>query len=171
MRWPTSRGLCRVLGIEYFKSNCALSCDVSSCAARSLMVSLAVVPLIVSSRNMLPAPSSSSRHSLWVVSRSMEVRSITARPIKSSWWLLSLSQTVTSSSWPTWGSSYRCRSNCSSHTGFRVLLTTFDLYFSVPSLGVFFGAKWLFKFKMDLKLNVLPEFNVGIRQTVNVHWQ
>ena len=52
-------------------------------------------------------------------------------PIKSSL-DLSLSQTVTSSSWD-W-SSYRCRSNCSSQLGFKLLYTTLLLYFSLPNL-------------------------------------
>lgn len=100
VKWPTSRNLCNVFLIEYLWYNCSRSRGVSSWAARSLIVSLAVVPLMVNSRKMFPEPSSRSRHSLWVVSRSSVAKSITVFPIRSSWWLLSRSHTVTSNSCP-----------------------------------------------------------------------
>lgn len=62
----------------------------------------------------------------------VEIVCNTYLPMKSSFDLWSLSHTVISSSW--FWSSYRCKSNCSSHVGDKLLYTTLLLYFSLPNL-------------------------------------
>lgn len=62
--------------LTYLSSRTCSSREFSSKVVRSEMVSEAVVPLMVSSRKMVPAPSSSSCLIRWVFSRSSWVRSM-----------------------------------------------------------------------------------------------
>lgn len=62
--------------LTYLSSRTCSSREFSSKVVRSEMVSEAVVPLMVSSRKMVPAPSSSSCLIRWVFSRSSCVRSM-----------------------------------------------------------------------------------------------
>lgn len=109
--------------ITYFLSRFRLSISFSRCVVKSLIVSEAVVPLIVSSRKISPRQSSNLFHNRCVVSRGRLRKSITHLPM-----LVFFVHTTTSSSW---SSSNKWRSNCSNHFARGVVLL---LYFSLPSL-------------------------------------
>jgi len=89
------------------------------------------------------------------------IMNITYLPKKSSFVLWSLSQIVISSSW-LW-SSYKVKSNCSSHRGFKVSKIGFDLYLSLDNLEneekVFYFIQhlslidWLCKSHLPTKVN------------------
>lgn len=120
--------------ITYFLSRLRLSISFSRCVVKSLIVSDAVVPLIVSSRKISPRQSSNLFHNRCVVSRGRLRKSITHLPM-----LAFFVHTTTSSSW---SSSNKWRSNCSSHFARGVVLL---LYFSLPSLweGKKCERKWV----------------------------
>lgn len=123
VKWPTSRVFCKVFFHEYLEISASRSLGSSLYEVRSVIVSLAVVPLIVSNKKTSAALSSSCCQRPWVVSRDKDRRSIVHRP----YWDPRL-QTVTSS---IWSSSNRCRSNCSSHRDCHEDLL---LNFSLPNL-------------------------------------
>lgn len=111
------------LQLTYFDLKVFTSSVFSRYVVRSLIVSEAVVPLIVSSKKTSPTQSSNLSEMRCVVSRGRFFRSIRHLPM-----LMVFVHTTTSSSW---SSSKRCKSNCSSHFARGDGL---DLYFSLPSL-------------------------------------
>lgn len=95
------------LPITYRFCCCVRSLGSSRYAVRSVMVSDAVVPLMVSIRCTSPVHSSRGCHMPCVRSRGRLRRSIVHLP-----YVLYFPHTISSSSW---SSSNRCRSNCSNH--------------------------------------------------------
>lgn len=107
----------------YFFWRVPLSLSSSRCVNKSVIVSDAVVPEIVSNKKISPKQSSNLFHRRCVVSRGRLLKSITHLPM-----LAFFVHTTTSSSW---SSSNKWRSNCSNHFARGEFLL---LYFSFPSL-------------------------------------
>lgn len=123
VKCPTSRRFCNVLSKRYRFSRLDSSRGSGLYDVKSVIVSDAVVPLIVSMKHISVCVSSNCCHILCVVSRGNVFKSIVHLP----YWMLRFHKTISS----VCSSSNKCKSNCSSH---RACHDDLLLYFSFPSL-------------------------------------
>lgn len=130
VKWPTSRKFWCVFVHRYLCSSVWRSRGSDLYDVRSVIVSDAVVPLIVSIRNTSVEQSSNCCHKLCVLSRGRLRKSIVHFPY--------CVERFHSTSSKFWSSSNKWRSNCSSQRACHDVLL---LYFSFPNLDN--GKTWM----------------------------